>query len=74
MTRSAEFSNDVVFTNDPGDERVNLKITTGGDNLCHGSFDHYGLDRRVLALRPTLEADGSLAGDGTFSVHVIDPF
>jgi hypothetical protein len=55
-------------------DRVNLKITTGGDGRCHGTFDHFGADRRVVELRPTLGADGQLAGEGVYSVYAFDPF
>ena len=64
----------VLFANNPDDERVNLKISTAGDGLCHGSMEHFGLDNSVWALMPTLQEDGTLSGIGTYSVYNEDPF
>lgn len=64
----------VLWANNPDDERVNLKISTAGDGLCHGSMEHFGLDNSVWALHPTLQADGTLSGNGTYSVYNEDPF
>jgi hypothetical protein len=54
--------------------RVNLKISTEGDGLCHGSMDHFAVDSSVWAFRPTLQEDGSLSGIGTYAVHRLDSF
>lgn len=67
-------SHNVSFSNDPADERVNLKISTSGDGLCHGTMDHFGVDGTVWSFRPTLQEDGTLLGIGTYSVHQEDPF
>ncbi len=64
----------VAFANDVEDDRVNLKISTAGDGLCHGSMEHFGLDNAVWALFPTLQEDGTLVGTGTYSVYNEDPF
>jgi len=64
----------VGFANDPDNERVNLKISTEGDSLCHGSMQHFGLDNSVWNLSPTLQLDGTLSGIGTYSVYNEDPF
>jgi hypothetical protein len=58
---------------DPGC-RLNLKISSEGDGLCHGSMDHYALDNSVWGFRPTLQEDGSLSGIGTYAVHNSDSF
>lgn len=64
----------VAFANDPADERVNLKISTEGDGLCHGSMDHFALDGTVWGFRPTQQEDGTLSGIGTYAVYDEDPF
>ena len=64
----------VAFANDPADERVNLKISTAGDSLCHGAMEHFGTDNAVWALLPVLQLDGTLQGIGTYSVYNEDPF
>jgi hypothetical protein len=64
----------VGFVNDPSDERVNLKISTAGDSLCHGAMDHYNLDGTVIGFRPTLQLDGTLQGIGTYTRHKDDTF
>ena len=64
----------VSFANDPEDERVNLKISTAGDSLCHGGMEHFGTDYAVWSLLPVLQLDGTLQGIGTYSVYNEDPF
>jgi hypothetical protein len=64
----------VSFVADPGAERVNLKISTAGDGLCHGQFDHFGEDNVVHTFRATLQEDGSITGFGAYSVYSEDPF
>lgn len=64
----------VGFVNDPTDERVNLKISTEGDGLCHGGMAHYAMDGTVWAFQPTLQEDGTLSGRGTYSVYSFDSF
>lgn len=64
----------VAFANDPDQERVNLKISTAGDSLCHGGMEHFGTDNAVWALLPVLQLDGTLQGIGTYSVYNEDPF
>lgn len=68
----------VLWANDPEDERVNLKISTAGDGLCHGAMEHFGGDTgdgfEVWAFYPTLQEDGSLVGTGTYSIYNVDPF
>jgi hypothetical protein len=70
-------THNVAFTGNgmaPNDDRVNLKISTAGDSLCHGSMDHYAIDGTVWGFRPTLQLDGTLLGIGTYSVFEEDSF
>ncbi len=67
-------SHNVQFVGDPADERVNLKISTSGDSLCHGAMDHYALDGTVVGFRPTLQLDGTIEGIGTYTVYSDDTF
>lgn len=67
-------THNVQFLNDPDDDRVNLKISTSGDSLCHGAMDHFALDNTVVGLRPTLQLDGTLQGIGTYTVYMDDTF
>jgi hypothetical protein len=64
----------VLFMNDPSDDRVNLKISTSGDSLCHGAMDHFALDGTVIGFRPTLQLDGTLQGIGTYTLYSDDTF
>jgi hypothetical protein len=63
----------LIDDDDPGC-RVNLKISTAGDSLCHGAMDHFMLDGTVIGFRPTLQLDGTLQGIGTYTVHPDDTF
>ena len=64
----------VAYIADPDAERLNLKISTAGDGLCHGSMEHFGVDNTVWSLFPTLQEDGTLLGTGKYSVFGEDPF
>ncbi len=64
----------IKYMNDPEFERVNLKITTAGDGLCHGAFSIFLEDFTEVTLNPTLQADGTLSGIGAFRVHTEDPY
>lgn len=66
----------VTWLDDPSEERVNLGVAGDGGN-CRGLFEHFGSsgdERVVIALQPTLEADDTLAGRGTWTLHGDDPF
>lgn len=63
----------VSFPEDPGNERMNIKITADGGG-CIGAFEHFGLDNSVWNLQAPLKADNTLEGSGTYAVHVVDPF
>jgi hypothetical protein len=64
----------IVYTTDPDNERVSFKVSSEGDGLCHGLFDHYYTDGTVLTFRPTKQEDGSLVGFGAYSVFAEDPW
>ncbi len=64
----------VTYVSDPSAERVNLKISTAGDGLCHGSMEHFGLDFGVWSVNPTLQLDNTLLGIGKYSLYDAEPF
>ena len=74
VTNDDDDNNVITWLNDPEFERVNLKITTAGDSLCHGGFEHYFEDGTAIVLRPNLQLDGSLMGGGEYSVYLEDPW
>lgn len=69
---------EIRFLDDPSNERLNLKITTSGDGLCHASFEHFGTDlfpdNVLLTLQPTLMEDGTISGIGAYAFYEDDPF
>ena len=68
-------STSVLFQPDPGNERMNLKITTDATGLCQGAFEHFQLDGTVLSFHTVLQEDlQTVSGHGTYSVYVEDPF
>jgi hypothetical protein len=64
----------VAYMDDPTNERVNLKISTAGDGLCHGNMEHFGTDFAVWGFFPTLQLDGTLSGKGVYTLHKEEPF
>lgn len=64
----------VSYIADPGADRVNLKISTAGDGLCHGSMEHFGLDFGVWSVHPTLQLDNTLLGIGKYTLYDEEPF
>jgi hypothetical protein len=75
-----EAATNIVYLDDPDNERVNLKVTTNGSGDCLGGFEHFGLpgvfpDDVLLQLHPDLMAGGStLQGIGAFAWYEEDPF
>lgn len=69
---------EIRYLDDPEYERLNLKITTAGDGLCHASFEHFGTDifpdNVLLTLQPTLMEDGTISGIGAYAYYEEDPF
>ena len=63
----------VAFPADPGNNRVNLKITADGGG-CIGAFDHFELDNSVWAIQAPLQPDNTLLGTGTYTVYEFDSF
>lgn len=74
ITRDDEDVTNVAYQGDFDPERMNLKITTQGDSLCHGSFEHFREDGVVFTFQPVLQLDGTLLGQGAYSVWAEDPF
>lgn len=74
VTKDDEENSIITWLNDPENERIHFKITTSGDSLCHGGFEHYLPDNHLITLRPNKAMDGTLAGDGEYSVYLEDPW
>jgi len=65
-----------TFLNEPNNQRVHLKVTSASDGLCHANFEHYGdkgNNNVLISFNPTLEADGTLSGEGSWALYRDDP-
>ncbi len=74
ITRDEDLNTNIIYQADPTAERVNLKVTSSGDGLCKGGFEHYFEDGTVWTFRPTKERDNTLTGGGLFTLWEEDPF
>jgi hypothetical protein len=63
------------FLNDPGNTGVKVKVSSGGSGLCEGGLMVWSADRKTLVnLKPTLKADGSIAGNGEIELYAAPQF
>ncbi|MHC4831614.1 MAG: hypothetical protein ACYTFT_14870 [Planctomycetota bacterium] len=74
ITRDEDSNTNIVYLADPDAERVNLKVTSAGDSLCHGGFEHFFEDGTVYTFHPNKAMDWTLSGDGLYTVWEEDPF
>ena len=62
------------FTGDAGIRSI-AKYSDGGSGLCEGELDLYSTDgKTVWLLKPELNADNSLTGDGEYGVFSTDQY
>jgi hypothetical protein len=58
------------FLTDPAREGVKVKVTSGGSGLCEGGLMIWSADKKTLVnLKPTLKADGTIAGNGEIELY-----
>jgi hypothetical protein len=70
VTRDAEESYRISYTNDPGWPSIKMKVSGDGGGFCAGGFEIFSADgRTVTNLKPTLQAGGVLAGHGEYIVY-----
>lgn len=69
VTHDADGNEIVTYAADPT-SHANVKITTHGPTGgCQGAFEFYSADGRQLAnFKPDLQSDGTLSGNGSFTV------
>jgi hypothetical protein len=59
-----------TYLNDPAYEKIRLKVTSGGGGLCEGGFEIYSEDGTTITnLKPNLNADMSINGQGDYDVY-----
>lgn len=50
-----------------------VKVSQGGSGLCAGSVELYSTDgKTVFNLRPELNSDNSITGDGEYAIFATD--
>lgn len=64
--------NEYTYLTDPAARSI-VKTSGGGSGLCAGEVGLYSADgKAVYNLRPELNADGSITGDGEYAVFTTD--
>jgi len=74
ITRDEEDQTNIEYMGTFDPDRMNLKVTSAGDGLCHGAFEHFRADGVVFTFQPVKQNDGTLIGIGAYSVWEEDPF
>jgi hypothetical protein len=70
VTRDADALETYRFLNEPTRPGVKLKVSSGGSGLCEGGLMIYSPDRKTLVnLKPTLNADGTVTGNGEVELY-----
>lgn len=68
-----DFNDTITYLNDPGNLYVTTKISGGDGAICIGAFLIFSADgKTVINLRPALQADNSLNGQGDYRVYDAD--
>lgn len=61
-----------AYLTDPA-ARYIVKVSQGGSGLCEGEVDLYSADgKTVYSLKPELNADSSITGDGEYNIYGTD--
>jgi hypothetical protein len=61
------------YDNDPTYQRVRLKVSSGGGGLCEGGVTVYSQDGKVVTnLKPALQADNTINGNGEYEIFTSD--
>jgi hypothetical protein len=75
VTRDSDQVETYRFLNDPDRDGVKVKVTSGGSGLCEGGLMIWSADKKTLFnLKPTLKADGTIAGNGEIEVYSAPQF
>ena len=57
-----------TYDTDPASTRTIVKVSEGGSGLCEGEIDLYSTDgKKVFVLKPELNADNTITGDGEYT-------
>jgi hypothetical protein len=73
VQEDADFNDTITYTTDPTNTNLSLKISGGDGGVCIGAFLIFSTDgKTVLNLRPAMQSDNSLNGQGDYSVYDTD--
>jgi len=73
VTEDADFNDTIVYNNDPANMYVTTKISGGDGGVCVGAFMIFSADgKTVWNLRPAMQADNSINGQGDIQVWDAD--
>ena len=62
----------MIYVPEPDNEDIIIATANNdGEDLCHGSFRHHLPDSINLQFRPNVYEDGTIDGDGTYTVLVL---
>jgi hypothetical protein len=75
VARDADQVESYRFLTEPDRKGVKLKVTSGGSGLCEGGLMIWSPDRKTLFnLKPTLNADRTIAGNGEIELYSTPQF
>jgi hypothetical protein len=73
VVEDADYNDTITYLNDPSNMYVATKISGGEGAVCTGAFMIYSSDgKTVINLRPAMQADNSINGQGDYRVYDAD--
>ncbi len=68
-----DFNDTITYLTDPSNMYVVMRISGGDGGVCVGGFQVYSADGKTITnLRPALQANGTLDGQGDYAVYDTD--
>jgi len=73
VTEDMDYNDTIVYNNDPTNMYVTTKISGGDGGVCVGAFLIFSADGKTIwNLRPAMQADNSINGQGDIKVYDAD--
>lgn len=73
VVEDADFNDTITYVTDPNNMNITTKISGGDGAICVGAFLIFSADgKTIYNLRPALQADNSLNGQGDIQVYDAD--
>jgi hypothetical protein len=73
VVEDLDYNDTITYTNDPANMYVTAKVAGGEGGVCTGAFLIFSADGKTLwNLRPAVQADNSINGQGDIKIYDVD--